>query len=241
MSDSIVTLRITRYDPSKDEGPRITEHDVPWKECMTVLQALQYVNEHYEPVHFDYSCRGGLCGRCGCTVDGTPQLACYTALEKGTHTIEPLAGFPVIRDLTVDKGAFTRKLDDSVVAVVSQKDMSVSPPLPYDLYWDVLDRLQKCRECGACVAACPVCGENSAAYAGPAVFGQLYLRANDGLDEADRVMQAVEGGVFSCRLCGMCDSVCSAGIDHVSAHANLRKIATERGLEPTDASVVEAV
>ena len=226
----IVTLHITRYDPSVDDAPYVTSHDVPWKEFLTVLQALQYVNEHAEPVNFDYSCRGGLCGRCSLMVDGEPKLACYTVLEPGEHTVGPLAGFPVIRDLTVDKADFTRKLDDSVVAVMGTADMAVSPELDYDLYWDVLDRLQKCRECGSCVAVCPVCQGNASSYAGPAVFGQIYLRANDGLDEGDRVLEAVEGGVFSCLLCGRCDEVCPVAIKHVEAHTWLRDQATERGL-----------
>ena len=180
-------------------------------------------------------------GRCGCLVDGIPQLACYTTLEPGQHTIEPLTGFPLIRDLTVDRSSLTRRLDDSVVAVISQKDMSISPEVSYDFCWEVLDRLQKCRECGACVSTCPVCQQNTASYAGPAVFGQIYLRAADGLDEGDRVLQAVEAGVFSCLLCGKCDSVCSVGIDHVDAHTKLREMAVERHLEPIEESLVEAI
>lgn len=241
MNDSIVTLKITRFDPSLDGEPYVTEHDVPWKECLTVLQALQYVNEHYDPVSFDYSCRGGLCGRCGCMVDGTPRLACYTVLEPGEHTLEPLAAFPVVRDLTVDKSGFTRKLDDSVVAVMSQADMATSPEISYELYWNVLDRLQKCRECGNCVSICPVYAENAAGYAGPAVFSQIFLRTSDGLDEADRVLQAVESGVMACQLCGKCDSVCPVGINHIDAHGQLQQKARERGLAEKAGALVEAI
>lgn len=230
--NDIVTLHVKRYNPAVDDAPYVTSHDVPWKEFLTVLQALQYVNEHYEPVNFDYSCRGGLCGRCGVCLDGRPVLACYVTLEPGEHTVEPLAGFPVIRDLTVDRSGFTRRLDDAVVAVVSEKDMAVSPVIPYEKYWEELDRLQKCRECGNCVSVCPVWNQGSAHYAGPAAFGQMYLRANDGLDEADRVLQAVDAGVFSCLRCGMCDNVCPIGIQHVQAHTWLCDRAQERGIEP---------
>lgn len=240
MTDSIVTLRITRFDPSADDAPYETSHDVPWKEFLTVLQALQYVNEHYEPVNFDYSCRGGLCGRCGVMLDDVPALACYTTLTPGEHTVAPLTGFPVIRDLTVDKSAMTRKLDNSVVSVMSSKDMASSPTIAYETYWDVLDRLQKCRECGCCVSVCPAC-QTDGSYAGAPVFGQLYLRASDGLDEGDRVRQAVEGGVFSCLLCGKCDEVCPVGIKHVDAHTWLRDQAEGRGIAPGDGSVIETL
>ncbi len=240
MADT-VTLNITRFDPSTDDAPYVSSYEVPWEEYMTVLQAIQYINANEEVIAFDYSCRGGLCGRCSVMIDGMPGLACYTTIEPGTHDIAPLSGFPVIRDLTIDRSAFMRKLDDSVCAEISLADLSKPPAIDYDFYWETLDRIQKCRECGACVPLCPVLSTNSAQYAGPAVFSQIYLRANDKIDQGDRIMQAVEGGVFSCQLCGMCDQVCSAHIDHVAAHTWLRDEATKRGLVPTEDSTIEAI
>lgn len=230
-------LNVYRFDPSVDAEPRFESYEVPTVEYNTALMALQYINENIEPIGFDYSCRGSLCGRCACSIDGTPGLACFTVLDEGEHTIEPLAGFPVIKDLLVDKSSLLPKLDASelevsTVASLKREDL---PAIEYEYYWETLERLNMCRECGNCYSVCPVYQQNSEYYAGPAAFGQMALRNNDGLDQRDRVLQAVMGGVFSCMLCGMCSNVCPAGIDHVALHQQFRDQATEVGLIPADA------
>ena len=47
----------------------------------------------------------GICGSCGMNVDGEPKLTCGTFLTDyapGPVRVEPLANFPVVRDLVVD-------------------------------------------------------------------------------------------------------------------------------------------
>ena len=67
---STIKVSIQKYDPSKDAEPYFVTYDVPWKENLTALEAIHYINENCEPIVFDYSCRGGLCGRCSCMIDG---------------------------------------------------------------------------------------------------------------------------------------------------------------------------
>lgn len=230
---SSVTVTLCRYNPATDAAPAYATYEVPWKEHITVLQCLNYINEYDEPITFDFSCRAGLCGRCGVTVNDKPCLACYTPLDEGgEYTIEPLKGFPVIRDLVVDKSALADALADATAEVTldGPVDMNALPELDYEYWYEDLHRKNMCRECGLCFAACPVYQEDKN-YAGPATLSQVYLRAHDGMDKADRVLQAVELGVFNCQLCGECTKVCPSYIDHVACNRDLQEAALARGLK----------
>ena len=59
-----------------------------------------------EPWPFrNYYCGRGLCGGCRVTVNGALKKACHVVLEpRSEYTVEPLKGYPVIRDLVVDFG-----------------------------------------------------------------------------------------------------------------------------------------
>lgn len=230
-------LKIYRFDPAVDNEPYYTSYEVPWKDYLTVLQGIHYINENIEPIAFDYSCRGSLCGRCACMVNGSAALACWQTLEADKeYTIEPLNNFPVVRDLFVDKSTFVRGLDDTDLSVNTVKSLKKEdlPALEYNYYWEHLERLNQCRECGNCAAVCPIQTADPVAYAGPAAFGQMYLRANDKLDQTDRVFQAVMGGVFRCIECGRCDNVCPAYIQHVEHHKELQQAAIDAEIVPAN-------
>lgn len=64
-------ITVKRYDPSKDNAPYDVTYEVPHDdEYMTLLQALVYIHENEEPLAFDFSCRGRMCGRCAMMLDG---------------------------------------------------------------------------------------------------------------------------------------------------------------------------
>ena len=69
---------------------------------MTLLQALVYIHENEEPLAFDFSCRGRMCGRCAMMLDGEPVLACVEPLPDGSHTVEAACEAAVLKDLVVD-------------------------------------------------------------------------------------------------------------------------------------------
>ncbi len=58
-------------------------------------------------------------------------------------------------------------------------------------------------------------------------------RFYDPYDQGDRVVQAVQNGLWECIECGMCDTVCKAlEIDHLSVWKDLRTAASAEGLKP---------
>lgn len=228
-------VSIQKYDPSVDEQPYVVDFDVPFREHMTVLEALVAVNDDCAPVVFDYSCRGRTCGRCAMSLNGTPCLACVTLVEEdGENLVAPLPGFPVVRDLVVDK----TKVNARVASIMARRRAKpvtleeINAPVDPEVYAK-MDPLEHCARCGVCTASCPVVAElGLKKFAGPEQMIAIGLRYYDPYDQGDRVVEAVQNGLFDCIRCGTCDTVCKAlEIDHLSVWADLRAAAQERGLE----------
>ena len=228
-------VSIQKYDPSVDEQPYVVDFDIPFHEHMTVLEALVAVNDDYAPVVFDYSCRGRTCGRCAMSLNGTPCLACVTLVEEdGENLIEPLPGFPIVRDLVVDK----TKVNARVASIMTRRRAKpvtleeINAPVDPEVYAK-MDPLEHCARCGVCTASCPVVTQMGLKkFAGPEQMLAIGLRYYDPYDQGDRVVEAVQNGLFNCIQCGTCDTVCKAlEIDHLSVWADLRAAAQERGLE----------
>jgi len=239
------TLRILRYDPSADTEPAYKTYEVPDFDPetgpLTVLKALHWINLHTEPISYDYNCRRGNCGLCTMMIDGIPKLACLAPLALGKETtLEPLKGFPVIRDLVVDTSKAYRQFVMSAASIKTQRpDKILQTNVPAELWWDTLSHLNACRECMACYATCTALQTNNKwdSFIGPGAMQQIYARHVDTIDEADRVAQAVQAGVFECVQCGLCNTVCAAGIPIKEHNKALMDAAEARGLKPAAADV----
>lgn len=236
-----ITAKVYRFDPSTDAAPYYKEYDVSIPEddggIVTGLQVLQEINLNVEPISYESSCYCSICGRCAMLIDGEPGLACMTPMMAGAHTFEPLSGFPVVRDLVVDTDKAYAQFLDSKAEVQTVNPIDHFKAFDYQYYWEVLDRMQSCRECMLCYSACPALNEQGkwGKFVGPGAMMQIGLRILDGRDESDRVLQAVTSGLFQCTMCGACSAVCTAHIDHLGVMQLMRELATARGLVPADA------
>lgn len=58
------------------------------------------------PITYDSNCLEEVCGSCAMRISGKAAMACSSLVHKLERPIrsEPLSRFPVIRDLTVDRG-----------------------------------------------------------------------------------------------------------------------------------------
>ena len=117
------TLKVWRQKGPKDKGHFDTFQmkDIPgdtsFLEMMDILNE-QLINEGKEPIVFDHDCREGICGMCSMYINGHPHgpatgaTTCQIYMRRfkdgDTITVEPWrsAGFPVIRDLMVDRSAY---------------------------------------------------------------------------------------------------------------------------------------
>ena len=101
-----ITLELARYRPEEEAEPTFQEYEVPYHKDWVLLDGLNYIKDQIDgTLSYRWSCRMGICGSCGMTVNGEPKLTCETFLNdyanQGTVRLEPLTNFPVIRDLVV--------------------------------------------------------------------------------------------------------------------------------------------
>ena len=234
-------ISIQKYNPAVDSAPYYVEGDIEYRDKMTALDAVYEFHKNIEPISYEYSCGGRICGRCAAMIDGQPALMCMTMLDDADHVIEPLEGLPVIRDLIVDKSSL-----DSHLSGISQRVMTepvtistiVSPDFDNTAYTErdheFLLYAERCGRCGVCMSACSALKMSKDKYIGPALMLQLAYRDMDWYDKADRVVQAVSSGLYDCIMCGKCDEVCMQGIPHVDIWTMLREKAEARGLKPSN-------
>src|ERR1700722_5362250 len=120
-----IILHIWRQRNSSDKG-RMVRYEVPNVSAhMSFLEMLDILNEsliaeNEDPVAFDSDCREGICGMCGCMVNGVAhgpipgttlcQLHMRYFKDGDELYLEPwrARAFPVIKDLVVDRTAFDR-------------------------------------------------------------------------------------------------------------------------------------
>src|SRR6266545_4075927 len=109
-----ITLEILRYRPEEEAEPIYQRYEVPFRKDWVILDALNYIKDNLDgTLSYRWSCRMGVCGSCGMMVNGTPVLTCATFMEKflpGPIRVEPLANFPVVRDLVIEMSDFMNKL-----------------------------------------------------------------------------------------------------------------------------------
>jgi len=232
MSDQKKTIRVevTRFDPDRDEVPKTQEYEVPVEPGWKVLDAVNYIKDHVDSsLSHRWSCRMAVCGSCGMMVNGEPKLTCKTSLDdySGSITIEPLANFPIVRDLVVDIDGFMDKFRSVKPWIVRAKERAEDmealnergtyPQSPAQL--DAFKQFSMCINCLLCYAACPVVA-NEPEFIGPAAIalGHRYNidSRDEGADERNEVFRG-EGTVFSCSFANECSEVCPKNVDPAAA------------------------
>lgn len=209
----------------------------PDGQVMSVLKALHHIHKNFEPISYDFTCRCGYCGRCGMLVNGAPKLACWARVEAGqTYKLDPLPGFPVVKDLIVDSNRTFKKFLETKMTIKTKDPLMRPQPQPAGLWWEDMKHLNMCRECMCCYSVCPVLQEQNKweQFVGPGAMMQIALRYLDPEDISDRLGQAVESGLFQCTQCGKCLAVCPAHIQIPKLMKQLQTDAEAKGLKPAD-------
>ena len=220
-----VTLEIARYLPDEDERPYFQSFDVPYHEDWVVLDALNYLKDEVDgTLSYRWSCRMGVCGSCGAMVNDVPVLTCATFLRDylpGPIRIEPLANFPVERDLVIVMDDFMEKLETTKPWIIRETER----PLDQGEYLQTPAQLAEfkqfsmCINCMLCYAACPVY-QNDEEFLGPAVLALAQRYNHDSRDEGNAERNDLvwlDTGVWDCTFVGECSAVCPKGVDPAGA------------------------
>lgn len=229
-----VTLKIWRQKNNETQG-RMEEYALDGvSDHMSFLEMLDLLNEQLttegkDPVAFDSDCREGICGTCGVVINGvahgrgqttyqttTCQLHMREFSDGDTITVEPwkAEGFPILRDLVVDRSAFDRIIQAGGYISAPTGSAVDANSLPVDKRdADHAFDNATCIGCGACVAACP---NGSAMLFTSAKVAHLGLLPQGQPERWTRVLNMVathdEAGFGNCTNIGECTAVCPKGI-----------------------------
>ncbi len=225
MEQGTITLSVTRYDPSVDAEPRRQSYTIPYRPDMVVLDALNYIKHQVDgSLTFRWSCRMGICGSCGMMVNGTPRLTCGTYLRDfypGEVVVEPLANFPIIRDLVIDMTDFMTKLSAVQPWIIreEQPQLEAGPFLQTPAEHERYKQFSMCINCMLCYSARPVYAIEPD-FHGPAALalGRRYNLDSRDQGKAQRLtVMASSQGIWDCTFVGECSEVCPKGVDPAKA------------------------
>jgi succinate dehydrogenase iron-sulfur subunit len=221
-----LTLRVWRQAGPEAPG-RFEVYQVPnVDEEMSFLEVLDMLNERLveegkEPVAFDHDCREGICGSCGVMINGQahgPQLGTATCqlhmrqyADGDVLTVEPwhAAGFPLIKDLVVDRSAFDRIIEaggyiSAPTGSAPDANLILIPKADADRAMDAA----ACISCGACVAACPNGAAQLFTAAKIAHLNLLPQGQPERLARTEAMVEEMERYFGSCTNMGECTVAC---------------------------------
>ncbi len=162
-------VRILRQD-GPGQASYWERHKVKYEPDMNVISVLQRIaaratssdGKKVAPVAWDCNCLEEVCGACTMNINGRVRQSCSALVDKlladrpGEIELTPMAKFPVVRDLVVDRSRLFRGLQ------------KVKAWIPVDGYFDMgagprqtqADQeqaypLSECMSCGCCLDACP--------------------------------------------------------------------------------------
>jgi fumarate reductase iron-sulfur subunit len=227
-------ISVLRYNPQDtDSTPHLQTFAIEEADGMTLFMALNEIRETQDPsLQFDFVCRAGICGSCAMLINGKPSLACRTLTKNlgAAFTLAPLPFFELIGDLSVDTGKWMRGMSERIQAWVHTQDHEVDltriearmdPDLAEKIY-----ELDRCVECGCCVAAC------GTARMRPDFMGAVALAkvARFKLDPRDTRTDADfyelvgdDNGVFGCMSLLACHDVCPKNLPLATQIAYMRR------------------
>ena len=230
-SKNIKKINVYRWDPEKNENPRLDTYEVDMDNCgPMVLDALIKIKNEIDPtLTFRRSCREGVCGSCAMNIDGSNTLACTKSAKEveGELNIYPLPHMPVIKDLVPNlKGLYKQYQSiepwmqaetpsDGMEKRQSKEDRSK------------LDGLYECILCACCSTSCPSYWWNGDKYLGPAVLLQAYRWIIDSRDEERKkrlTKVADELKLFRCHTIMNCTNACPKGLNPAKAIGSIKRM-----------------
>jgi succinate dehydrogenase / fumarate reductase iron-sulfur subunit len=165
----VFDVRILRQD-APGEPSYWERHRVCREPDMNVISVLQRIaaaattadGKSVAPVAWDCNCLEEVCGACTMVINGRVRQACSALVDRlleeepGEIELRPMAKFPVIRDLVVNRRRLFRALErvEDWIAVDGYYDQGPGPRQSQEEQ-RIAYPLSQCMSCGCCLDACP--------------------------------------------------------------------------------------
>ena len=206
----MIEVSIYRYNPETDKFPYMQKFEFtpPEREIM-VLELLTLLKEEDPTLSFRRSCREGVCGSDGMSINGKNSLACITplsdVLQKNKIDLRPLPGLPVMQNDQPHP----------------EKERLQSPEER-----SKLDGLYECILCACCSTSCPSFWWNPDKFVGPAALLQAYRFIADTRDtRTEERLESISDpfSVYRCHGIMNCVNVCPKGLNPNKAIGEIKK------------------
>jgi succinate dehydrogenase / fumarate reductase iron-sulfur subunit len=226
------------------------EFDVPYQPNLNIISCLNYIaanptnttGKESTPVAWECSCLEEVCGACTMVINGKVRQSCSALIdrlvaEEGQDEIvlEPMAKFPVLRDLAVDR----QRMFDGLIAVKAwvpidgTHSLGAGPTETPDNQ-DVRYNLSRCMTCGCCLEACPQF-QLDQPFMGAQVISQVryFNMHKTGKTLANDRMEVMTsaGGIAECGNAQNCVEVCPKEIPLTESIAEIGRQATVYSLK----------
>jgi succinate dehydrogenase / fumarate reductase iron-sulfur subunit len=219
-----VVIKIRRRD-RPDGAAYWQEFELNYRPNLNVISCLMEIRknpvtrqgERVTPPVWQMNCLEQVCGICTMLINGRARQSCSALVDNLDQpiTLEPMAKFPNVRDLVVDR---TRMFDHlkkvhAWVALDGTHDLGPGPRMSQD---EVEERYaySRCMTCGCCLEACPQYHEDN--YIGPQAIAQvrLFNMHPTGKMTRDERLEGImdDDGITNCGNAQNCVRACPMGL-----------------------------
>ena len=238
-----IHLKVRRQD-TPASSPYWESYEIPYRPRENVVSVLMEVakdpktrdGKRTSPVVYDRACLEEVCGSCAMRINGVARMACTALVDALDQPIElePLAKFPVVRDLSVDRRSMFEALKrvKAWVPIDGTHDLGPGPRMAETERARAYE-LSKCISCGNCLEVCPQVNDRSS-FIGAAAISQaaLFNRHPTGrmlaADRLDALMD--DGGIDDCGNAQNCVRACPKSIPLTTSIAEMFRATTVRGI-----------
>ena len=235
-----LTIKILRYNPQdKNKRPEFVDYIIQEEDSMTIFIVLTQIRETMEAsLSFDFVCRAGICGSCSMMINGRPRLACRTLTKDLPEEIIilPMPTFDLIKDLSVNTGVWMdgmSKRVESWIHTSKKTDISKIEQRVEPLVAEEVFELDRCIECGCCVAACgtKLIREDFVGAVGLNRIARFECDPHDERTDEDYFeLVGDDNGIFGCMTLLGCEDTCPKHLPLQTKIAYMRrKLASIKG------------
>jgi succinate dehydrogenase / fumarate reductase iron-sulfur subunit len=243
MPDTI-KLTVKRQD-TPTSSPYWEEYEIPYTPRQNVISVMMEIAKNpvtrdgkkTSPVVYDRACLEEVCGSCAMRINGVSRMACTALVDSLEQPIrlEPMAKFPVRRDLSVDRQVMFESLKrvKAWIPIDGTYDLGPGPRMP-EPERQLAYEYSKCITCGNCLDVCPQVNDRSN-FIGAAPIAQARLfnsHPTGAMNAAERIEALMgEGGLDDCGNAQNCVRACPKSIPLTTAIAEMFRATTRYGLK----------